>query len=519
MKTDNPIIIWSDRDFELYEFPGTGSKDDPYIISNRNIKATSQYGIHIRDTTKYFIIRNCFLYTNGSSVGIYIDSVSPGTAVIVDNTFNNLMEPGGWGNGDGIRIWNSNECVIENNYCYYIEVGIRIWESNNTIVKNNYCYNNQFGILIYHYVDINYGAIVEDNYFINNDLFIKFTDGAKVKNNYFDENSLMFIFKCSNSTFIENICSFMIDGCSNLLIANNNCSNNRGIYEGGVGMAKPPDLSYNLTFVNNTCNNIDGWGMYFNGAENVTLINNTCNNNEYGIYVNPWYFSDITTISVINNVCNNNSIRGIRIVGIENTELIHNTCDNNSIGIQLCYQNNSLLSNNILTNNGKGIEFVEVNSSLVTFNLIQNSNYKGLDIISGSNNIIHHNSFIDNTLQAYDSGINNTWYDDVTLEGNYYSDWSGIGNYSIDGSANSIDPYPLSENPLGLFSISCNLQLNAFQSNPLTEYNVLFYYDLLLTMNYELIKINFSEFLYINLPEMFFVTILIVYTQTLQPKI
>ena len=69
--------------------------------------------------------------------------------------------------------------------------------------------------------------------------------------------------------------------------------------------------------------------------------------------------------------------------------------------------------------------------------------------------IIHHNALIDNyldgTSQARDSSelddIENIWYDEILLEGNYWSDWvSGV--YYIDGSAGSVDPYPLSSNPL-----------------------------------------------------------------------
>ena len=46
--------------------------------------------------------------------------------------------------------------------------------------------------------------------------------------------------------------------------------------------------------------------------------------------------------------------------------------------------------------------------------------------------------------------MGNYWFDNITKEGNFWSDWSGIGNYSIDGPANSEDPYCLNENPLEL---------------------------------------------------------------------
>jgi hypothetical protein len=77
--------------------------------------------------------------------------------------------------------------------------------------------------------------------------------------------------------------------------------------------------------------------------------------------------------------------------------------------------------------------------------LVGNGAY-GIELSDDSaNNVIHHNDFIangQNTLQACDNGTTNQWYDDTVLEGNYWSDYSGIGNYSIDGSAKAFDPYP-----------------------------------------------------------------------------
>jgi hypothetical protein len=85
-------------------------------------------------------------------------------------------------------------------------------------------------------------------------------------------------------------------------------------------------------------------------------------------------------------------------------------------------------------------------------NSILNANYYGLSIFgTSSDNIIHHNGFVHNNLagtsQGYDEGMNNIWFDNSTKEGNFWSDYSGIGNYSIDGPSNSQDPYALSENP------------------------------------------------------------------------
>ncbi len=71
-----------------------------------------------------------------------------------------------------------------------------------------------------------------------------------------------------------------------------------------------------------------------------------------------------------------------------------------------------------------------------------------------------HNAFINNswqdldveyTSQAFDWGQNNNWYNDISLEGNYWSDWSGIGVYELDsysGETSNSDPYPLNSSPL-----------------------------------------------------------------------
>ena len=64
--------------------------------------------------------------------------------------------------------------------------------------------------------------------------------------------------------------------------------------------------------------------------------------------------------------------------------------------------------------------------------------------IKSDNNIIYHNSFVDGG-KASDCGTNNVWYDVETNEGNFWEDYSGTGEYTIDTYSNSTDPYPLEE--------------------------------------------------------------------------
>ncbi|HDJ25985.1 MAG TPA: hypothetical protein ENF34_01550, partial [Candidatus Bathyarchaeota archaeon] len=60
-----PIEIYGDEDFtsENGVVGGSGTPDDPYIIEGWEISADEQTGIFITETTKYFIIRNCHIYS------------------------------------------------------------------------------------------------------------------------------------------------------------------------------------------------------------------------------------------------------------------------------------------------------------------------------------------------------------------------------------------------------------------------------------------------------------------------
>ncbi len=179
----------------------------------------------------------------------------------------------------------------------------------------------------------------------------------------------------------------------------------------------------------------------------ATVINNTCSNNYRGIYL---WDSDSSTIG--NNTCSNNNKWGILLKSSGSSTVVNNTCSNNGYdGIWLYSSSSSTVANNTCSNNnGQGITFEDSAFCVVTYNLLQENEYYGIYLGYGSdNNLFHHNTFVDNylgeTSQAFDYGTNNFWYDTATLEGNYWSDWSGTGHYSINGPVNSVDLYPLDE--------------------------------------------------------------------------
>ncbi|MCK4896726.1 MAG: right-handed parallel beta-helix repeat-containing protein, partial [Candidatus Heimdallarchaeota archaeon] len=121
-----PILIWSDRDFNNYNFRGKGSEESPYLINNLNITTTSSKGIYITNTTKSFIISNCII--SAGYAGIHIQKTAASTAQIINNTCNEA--------GVGILIQNSPSIIISDNICQKNdkENGIFISNSPNSLI-------------------------------------------------------------------------------------------------------------------------------------------------------------------------------------------------------------------------------------------------------------------------------------------------------------------------------------------------------------------------------------------------
>ncbi len=469
----DPIEITSDSDFEV--FPGTGTEIDPYVIEGYNITTTDDNGIYITYTTKYFTVRNC--YVEASNNGIYIDNVAEGTATVINNTCNN--------NGyDGIKIDSSGSSTVINNTCNNNTRGIRLYYSGSSTVTNNTCSNNNYGILLYYsgsstvtnntcnnntrgiYLEDSGSSTVVNNTFTNCGLDIfEYTIDAylsyTIENNWVNGKKLGFYTNLDSTIIEEPIYGQLIlVNCTNVTVRDQILNN------ATIGLSL--GFCTSSAIINNTCSN-NIIGIYLHSSDSLTVINNTCSNNNYGIYLD---FSD--SLTVINNTCNNNNSSGIWLWDSRSSTVEKNTCNNNNYGINLHSSGSSLVNNNTCSNNsnyginlysssGSTVEKNTCNNNnnygiyldssdfcVVTYNLLQENENYGVYLESRSNNnLIHHNTFVDNNLggtsQAYNSGTNNYWYDTSKQEGNYWSDWSGTSYYSIDGDADSVDLYPLAE--------------------------------------------------------------------------
>jgi len=420
------LIIDSDDKFNLYEFPGKGTKQDPYVIEDYVINTDKDAGIIISGTTKYFIIKNC--YINAHYYGILIKNVKDNTATILNNTCVST--------GFGIRIENSGYTTVMNNVCYdNTGSGVYLLNSNNSLITNNYVYNNDLnGIRL----EISHNSVIAYNTVMNNK-----QRGIKVG-------------LSNNVSILENICSFNenngIEIRSSLFVNvnNNSCINNfkSGIYLANSQSSKVTknycsdnwaegilfDLrsSYSTVFDNvisynkengikillspfiNITNNVfidDGLFIYETSVEGYSsfiISNNTVNNKEIGFFINvpnlllsePKFGQLIIVNSTKNTLIENqiisNTSIGISIFFSDSIVLQNNSCNNNNIGIYFFNTIYSSITNNVCNNNSVGIS-IESSQFLNISSNVCNNNTEGIKIYGSSHNTIQENFCLKNT--------------------------------------------------------------------------------------------------------------------------
>jgi len=211
-----------------------------------------------------------------------------------------------------------------------------------------------------------------------------------------------------------------IDWVGSLIIQNNIISYGRkGFYTYHAS---------NSIFRNNKIYSNQEDGLYMIYSSNNRIYNNSFFDNGVGIFSENSYHTN-NNATIFNNLIFSNDGYGIVIKGSYN-KIIGNIIMNNvNHGIYLteseyAYTDYNIIKENHLINNSHGI-------------FIQCPTYPpGL---SCTNNLIHHNNFISNIVNAYDED-NNIWDNgyvypcDPSIDGgNYWSDYTGHDFYSGPG--------------------------------------------------------------------------------------
>ena len=195
----DPIDITSDQDFIDLGFSGSGTKEDPYIIENYEINGTtSQDGIHVEDTTKYFIIRGCKI--RGAYQGIGIENVSYETAQIINN-YCYLNDK------NAIDLYNTSGHLIKNNTVIENKMGIRFdWCDNLTIIENTIYKNRGCGMVTFNANNLD----IRNNRFIYSDyegIVCETTNSSVISKNLFkfnDEFGVGLTTRCADNIIYHN---------------------------------------------------------------------------------------------------------------------------------------------------------------------------------------------------------------------------------------------------------------------------------------------------------------------------
>lgn len=381
--------IWIHDDAELasYSTPGgEGTPANPYVIEDLVIDTSDPVAIRIEDTTKHFDVVNC---TVTAMWGIYLDNVTGATAEIRNNTAINC-------DAVGIYLYRANGTWIQDNILINNGRGMEVRESYVVFISNNYVSSEDAGIFIYRspYASLTSNEMHGDGINLN---FNQLDDLLTIAISTCTVNSEPVLFSKSESDFTTT------SNYGQIIIINGT----------------------NINIVDQTLTNLDiGMSLWF--SMNLEVSNCKFGVGDIGIEA---IFVDTLTITD----CEFDSLSdGIYTDQAYNYQIYLNNFEDSSTGVYVSGSGEvNIYKNNFYNNSQGGVV---------------------LDYCFECN--IYWNNFTDNGedtgYQALDDGRNvnfdNLWYNNVTMTGNWWNDYIGSGNYTIEGSPIvNYDLYPLAE--------------------------------------------------------------------------
>ncbi len=425
-------------------FLGNGTEENPYRIQYVNFSFAMETPlIDISNVDKYLVLEDCYFDANYMVTAINMNSASnieiknctilkgaPGINAdsvsnffILDCSINESGTHGFYGTNindlfmidcsitdsgsDGFYGSNINDSIIDSLSIYKTQSqGLFFRYSNNVSVRNSQMENITYTGLFFQYSS----DIIVNNCIVQNCLAVN-SRGIRCDN--VDEIRI-------NNTEVHNISGYAVY----LYYTSNSTINNSEISFSSIGL---------FTYTLGDCN-----------ISSTTIWNHT----RYGIEVMPGEnnntFSDLDIF---------NCDTGMKITDTRTNVLMYNRIHHNNIGIELDGEEGeteftSIFWNNVTSNYGTGILLTFAAENLISSNRIQNNN-KGVECTSFSeNNTFYQNTFLNN--EVVDNGTTNYW--DNGSYGNYWdtyfgidADGDGFGDtpYSIPGSANAFDNFPL----------------------------------------------------------------------------
>lgn len=407
-------------------------------IRSCRISDSDNWGVYVYESNEIDIEYNTI--TDSKEEGIYLRDC-PGPVRITGNTIED-------NEGNGIYLMSSRDVEIYANPSISNngKNGINLTSSDNNIIENNpKIFHNGFGL----------GATSWEE---RSGILLRWSDDNTIKNNFCDDNRGFGIGlrRDSDDNIVEeNECKKSgDDGISVRHASDSNKITNNEVYEStdeGIHLkddsSNPYPGSSNNEVIDNEVHDNYMTGIIVdtnNGPGNVVRDNTVYKNGKNataafraGILICPR-----DTVEVTGNRVYDNAMEGIYIYSDSghnnNNHLIreNNVYENNAEGI--CIKgfpshHNTINGNIVKDNSRDGIYIKDSNNNEIYNNDVSN-NANGIHLDNSRDNVIYHNNIIDNTIQVQDSNpANNNWHHIGLLEGNYWSDYTGVDDGSGAG--------------------------------------------------------------------------------------
>lgn len=444
-----PIDISSDSQFTALGFPGNGSESDPYRIEDLEILGTPGFGcitIH-GSVLGYYEIRGCSILDSNPAPGISLSAghgliesceiYNCSIGIVLESDGHNLVSTEIHNTSAAITSFDADNIVIEDS-TFYDGNELFFDEASSLTITGNSFAGMQVSI------GNGVGLTITDNTFDSQDTtdFLSIYDSqiGTIRGNVFNINS---------------IAGLMIQRCDSLLIQE--CvfiaSGPDGVGQQGIDSRGFDPLS-DITIEDCTFQSVNCDASYIGEG----LLLNDCTLTSGSIYLTSSVAGEVSNniitsggislynssgSTIFNNTLLDCDYHGISARGnctdvVISTNIIHGQGEADLFGLNL-NSDEMIVHNNIIETFDRGIQ-LEASGCQITNNSVSDNNI-GININEGSSsNQLYYNILYANTQNANDDGSNNIWDDGVSL-GNYWSNLIAPGEYTIPGTADSVDRY------------------------------------------------------------------------------
>lgn len=293
----------------------------------------------------------------------------------------------------GIYLDNVTHATIENCVVTSHENGIHLTNAEGSILNNNTCSNNG-----------------------NNGIHLFNSDDSIISNNTAYQNDEDGLYS---------------DVSGNSLYVNNTVEDNG---HNGIFIL----FGYGSQLINNYVIDNSEIGIECKQSDHCTFENNTISHNKYG-----FDFHSNAFCNIINNTFSEQIIRGLHLEMVDNSVISDNTIRNSgNDGIMLWYSLNVVIMDNLIRWSGNYGINLDNSTDVIVNSTKSEYNYDGIYIKDNSYfTLAYLNDFGFNThYNGNDNGIGSVFHNGS--HGNRWSDYSGGGTYTVNGTAGSVDLFP-----------------------------------------------------------------------------